>query len=98
MIGLGKLSVPGGPTNLDYSRARAYCLCSKYRTGGGRLNICFSSLSSLSFFLPLSGRWPEIEILSQRAFKPKTTNQHSSIYDCFMMNYQGVYTQCIFAF
>ena len=24
---LGKLSVPGRPTNLDYSRARAYCAC-----------------------------------------------------------------------
>ena len=25
---LGKLPVPGRPTNLDYSRARAYCACS----------------------------------------------------------------------
>ena len=24
---LGKLPVPGRPTNLDYSRARAYCAC-----------------------------------------------------------------------
>ena len=24
---LGKLPVPGHPTNLDYSRARAYCAC-----------------------------------------------------------------------
>ena len=26
---LGKLPVPGRPTNLDYSRARAYCACSR---------------------------------------------------------------------
>ena len=26
---LGKLSVPGHPTNLDDSRARAYCACSR---------------------------------------------------------------------
>ena len=25
---LGKLPVPGRPTNLDHSRARAYCACS----------------------------------------------------------------------
>ena len=25
---LGKLPVPGRPTNLDYGRARAYCACS----------------------------------------------------------------------
>ena len=26
---LGKLPVPGRPTNMDYSRARAYCACSE---------------------------------------------------------------------
>ena len=26
---LGKLSVPGRPTNLDNSRERAYCACSR---------------------------------------------------------------------
>ena len=26
---LGKLPVPGRPTNLDWGRARAYCACSK---------------------------------------------------------------------
>ena len=26
---LGKLSVPGCPTNLDNSRAKAYCACSR---------------------------------------------------------------------
>ena len=33
----GKLPVPGRPTNLDDSRARAYCACS--RCGGGCLDI-----------------------------------------------------------
>ena len=27
---LGKLPVPGRPTNLDYGRARAYWTCSRY--------------------------------------------------------------------
>ena len=48
---LGKLSVPGRPTNLDNSRARAYCACS--RCGWGCLDIF--SLVYL-FFLPLFGR------------------------------------------
>ena len=43
---LGKLSVPGCPTNLDYSRARAYWACSK--RGGGGLDIF-----SLSYVLSL---------------------------------------------
>ena len=43
--------------------------------GGGCLDIFLSSIISL-FFLPFSGRRPEkTEILSQRAVKPKTTNQ-----------------------
>ena len=71
---LGKLPVLGRPTNLDYSRARAKCACSRY--GWGLFGHFFlSSIISL-FFLPLSGRRPDMaEILSQRAVKPKTTNQ-----------------------
>ena len=42
---LGKLPVLGRPTNLDESRARAYCACS--RCGWGCLDSHF-------FFLPLS--------------------------------------------
>ena len=34
---LGKLLVPARPTNLDFSRARVYCACS--RCGWSRLNI-----------------------------------------------------------
>ena len=56
---LGKLPVPGRLTNLDYSRARAYCACSG--CGGGVVWTFFlSSIISL-FFLPLSGRRPDID-------------------------------------
>ena len=57
-MGLGKLSVPGRPTNLDYSRTRAYCACSRYEWGC--LDIFLSSIISF-FFLPLSGRRPDID-------------------------------------
>ena len=43
---LGKLPVPGRPTNLDYSKARAYCACS----GCGLFGHFFSRLSFLSSF------------------------------------------------
>ena len=43
---LGKLPVPGRPTNLDYSRARAYCTCS--RCGWELFGIFFARLSFLS--------------------------------------------------
>ena len=43
---LGKLPVPGRPTNLDNSRARAYCACSK--CGRGSFGHFFSHLSFLS--------------------------------------------------
>ena len=45
---LGKLPVPGRPTNLDYSRARACCACS--RCGLGLFEHFFSHLSLLSLF------------------------------------------------
>ena len=49
---LGKLPVPGRPTNLDYSRARAYCACS--RCGWGLFGHFFSDESLLfSFYRPL---------------------------------------------
>ena len=43
---LGKLPVPGRPTNLDDSRARAYCACS--RCGWGLFGYFYSQLSFLS--------------------------------------------------
>ena len=45
---LGKLPVPGRPTNLDWSRARAYCACS--RCGWGCLDI----FTLIYPFFPLS--------------------------------------------
>ena len=49
---LGKLPVPGRPTNLDYSRARAYWACSRCRLG--LFGHFFSHLSFLfSFSLSL---------------------------------------------
>ena len=55
-MALGKLPVPGRPTNLDNGsngRARAYCACS--RCGWGLFGHFFSRLSFLfSFSLSLS--------------------------------------------
>ena len=45
---LGNLPVPGRPTHLDYSRARACCACS--RCGWGLFGYFFSHLSFLSSF------------------------------------------------
>ena len=55
---LGKLSVLGRPTSFNCSRARAYYACN--RCGGGCLDIFLSSIIS-PFFLPLSGRRPDID-------------------------------------
>ena len=49
---LGKLLVPGRPTYLDYSRARAYCTCRRCRWGlFGRVLSHLSFLSSFSLSL-----------------------------------------------
>ena len=55
---LGKVSVPGRPTHLDNSRARAYCASSGCGWGG-----CLDIFPLVYFspFLPLSGRWPDID-------------------------------------
>ena len=46
---LGKLPVPGRPTNFDYSTARAYCAYS--RCGRGCLDI-FTLVYQFSFLSP----------------------------------------------
>ena len=56
---LGKLPVPGRPTYLEKSRARAYCACSG--CGWGLFGHFFSRLSFLFFSLSLSGRRPDID-------------------------------------
>ena len=48
---LGKLSVPGRPTNLDDSRARAYCACN--RCVWGCCFDIFSLVYPFSFLSPL---------------------------------------------
>ena len=69
---LGKLSVPERPTNLDNCRARI-CSCACSRCGWGLFGHFFSRLSFLS---PSLEDGPiKTEMLSQRAVKPKTTNQ-----------------------
>ena len=55
----GKLPVPGRPINLDYSRARAYCACS--RCGWGLFGHFSLSSTTSVFFLPLSGRRPDLD-------------------------------------
>ena len=45
---LGKLPVPGRPTNMDYSRARVFCVCSG--CGWRLFRNFYSRLSFLSSF------------------------------------------------
>ena len=51
--------MPGRPPNLDKSRTKAYCACSRCG-GGGCLDIFLSSIISL-IFLPLSRRRPDLD-------------------------------------
>ena len=56
---LGKLPVPGHPTNLDNSGARAYCACSRCRRA--LFGHFFSHVSLSLLVLPLFGRRPDID-------------------------------------
>ena len=49
----------GRPTNLDISRARAYCTCS--RCGWGLFGSFLSLVYLFPFLSPLSGRRPDID-------------------------------------
>ena len=71
---LGKFPVPGRPVYFDYSRAEPLVLA--VGAGGGCLDIS-SVIYHFSFFFFFSlGHDPILsEILSQRAVKPKTTDQ-----------------------
>ena len=55
---LGKLPLPGRPTSLDKSRARAFCACS--RCGLGVVRKFFLS-SIFLFSFSLSGRRSDID-------------------------------------
>ena len=84
---LGKLPLPGRPTNLDNSRARAYCACS--RCGLGWFGHFSSRLSPLiSFSLSLGDGPISTEILSQRAVKPQN-NQPTNIMRSIRYRYIG---------
>ena len=56
---LGKLPVPGRPTSLDYSRGKGLLRLQKVRVGIV-WTFFLSSIISV-FFLPLSGRRPDID-------------------------------------
>ena len=56
---LGNFPVPRRPTKLDYSRARAYCTCSRCKWG--LFGHFFLSLITSLFFLSLSGGRPDID-------------------------------------
>ena len=56
---LGKLALPGHPTNLDWVGQGPCCACS--RCGWGLFGHFFSRLSFLFFFLPPSGKRPNID-------------------------------------
>ena len=67
---LGKLPVPGRPSNLADSRARTYCACSGYRWWW--FGHFYSHLYFLSSFSLSLGDGPiKTENLSQRTVKPR---------------------------
>ena len=72
---LGKLPVLGRPTNLDESRARAYCACG--RCGWGLFGHFFSHLSFLSSFSLSLGETARyrLKYCLKGPLSPKTTNQ-----------------------
>ena len=71
---LGKLPVPGRPTIWMIVGQGPFAL--PVGTGGGLFGHFYSPLSFLSSFsLSLEDGPIQTEILSQRAVKPKTTNQ-----------------------
>ena len=79
---LGKLPVLGRPTNLDYSRARAYCACS--RCGWGLFGYFFFHLSfpSLSPSLWETARY-RLEYCLKGPLSPnQPTNQPTKIGWC----------------
>ena len=74
---LGKLPVPGRPTNLDYSRTGAYCACS--RCGWGLFGHFFSYLSLLFLSPSLSGRRPDIDWNTVSKGRKAQNNQPTKI-------------------
>ena len=56
---LNAVQLTKGITNLNNSGARAYCACS--RCGWGLFGHSFSRISFSFFFLPLSGKRPDVD-------------------------------------
>ena len=78
---LGKLPVSGRPTNLDSSRARAYCACS--RCGWGLFGHFFSRLPFL-FLSP--SLWEAARYILKYCLKgplsPKQPTNHLDLHVC----------------
>ena len=74
---LGKLSVPGRPTSLDDSRARAYCACS--RCGWGVFGH-FTLIYSFSSASPSLWARYRLKYCLKGPLNPKQpTNQNSDV-------------------
>ena len=79
-MAVGKLRVPGCPTNLDASRARAYCACSRFVLRLFGLFFSRLSLLPLSLSLSLSGRRPRPRHRLQYCLKgPLNPNNQQTI-------------------
>ena len=82
---LGKLSVPGRPTSLDDSRARAYCACS--RCGWGLFGHFFPHLSILYSSPSL---WETAQYRLKYCVKgplnPKQPTSQPTPYDCLLIS------------
>ena len=84
---LGKLPVSGRPTNLDNSRARAYCVCS--RCGWGLFGHFFSHLSFL-FSISLSlrdARYRPQDCLKVPLSPKQPTNHLSAVIHIFIQHF-----------
>ena len=84
---LGNLPVPGCPTYLDSSRARAYCACS--RCGWDCLDIF--SLVYFFFFLPILGEGPFLK----GPLSPKQPTNQPSYSSSYVYFYLCVYKICV---
>ena len=88
---LGKLPVPGGPTNLDYSRARAFCACS--RCGCGCLDV-FSLIYLFNFLSPSLSETARyrLKYCLKGPFNPKQPTNQNLGRNCTI--YVGYVPQC----
>ena len=76
---LGKLPVPGRPTNLDYRRTRAYCACSRCGWGWFGLFSLVYHFSLLSPSLWVTARY-RLKYCLKGPLSPKQpTNQLNSL-------------------